>query len=74
MQRIVEWAMVALLKQAPKIPRHIALIMDGNRRFGKKRGISPINSHREGIQSLKRAIRLSQKIGIKEMTIFAFAI
>ncbi len=70
----IERAALAVLSQAPRLPRHIALIMDGNRRFGRARGISAEHSHRAGIQSLRKAIRFSQGLGIREMTVFAFAI
>jgi Undecaprenyl pyrophosphate synthetase (EC 2.5.1.31) len=41
-------------EQADNIPKHIAIIMDGNRRWAKKRNLPPIQGHRAGAETLKK--------------------
>lgn len=55
------------------LPIHIAIIMDGNRRWAKKRNIPSMLGHREGVQALKRITRYSSDIGIKYLTVYAFS-
>ena len=55
------------------IPKHIAIIMDGNGRWAKKRGLARIRGHSEGAKAVKRAVTYSRKIGIKFLTLFAFS-
>ena len=55
------------------IPKHIAIIMDGNGRWAKKRGLARIRGHSEGAKAVKRTVTYSRKIGIKFLTLFAFS-
>jgi len=55
------------------IPQHIAIIMDGNGRWAKKKGLPRSFGHREGIKNLESLVKSAQKIGIKVMTVFAFS-
>lgn len=55
------------------LPKHIAIIMDGNRRWAQNKNLSSIFGHREGVQSLKRITRYSSDIGIKYLTVYAFS-
>ena len=57
-----------------KIPRHIAIIMDGNRRHAKALHKSPIEGHKLGVESLKRCLLICLELGVKVTTLFAFAI
>jgi undecaprenyl diphosphate synthase len=57
----------------PAIPRHIAVIMDGNGRWAKSRGQSRIMGHRKGAESVRRIIRLSGDRGVEYLTLFAFS-
>lgn len=56
-----------------RLPAHIALIMDGNGRWAKKRGQLRTYGHRIGAESLKVIIRHAQKLGIKIISFFAFS-
>ena len=56
-----------------EIPNHIAIIMDGNRRWARENGISISMGHKEGAETLKRITRYANKIGIKYMTVYAFS-
>ena len=55
------------------IPAHIAIIMDGNGRWAKKRGLSRSMGHREGSRVLKKIVEASHKLGVKYLTVFAFS-
>ncbi|MBS0624793.1 MAG: di-trans,poly-cis-decaprenylcistransferase [Verrucomicrobia bacterium] len=63
---------LALLK-VDKIPKHIAIIMDGNRRWAKMRGLSPAKGHWEGAEVLTEIVRAASEIGIKTVTVYAFS-
>ena len=56
-----------------RIPRHIAIIMDGNGRWAKKRGLPRLAGHRPGTENLRRIIRACAEFGIQYLTIFAFS-
>jgi len=56
-----------------KLPKHIAIIMDGNGRWAKERGLQRISGHRAGMQSVKTAVKLSSELGIKVLTLYAFS-
>lgn len=55
------------------IPTHIAIIMDGNRRWAKARNLPVKAGHKEGAETLKKIVRYANKIGIKYMTVYAFS-
>lgn len=55
------------------IPTHIAIIMDGNRRWAKARNLPVKSGHKEGAETLKKVVRYANKIGIKYMTVYAFS-
>src|SRR5574344_1218479 len=55
------------------LPKHIAIIMDGNRRWAKQNGLDTPSGHREGAENLKRISKFANKIGIKHMTVYAFS-
>jgi len=56
-----------------KLPRHVAIIMDGNGRWAKKRGFDRIAGHRKGIQSVRDVVRTSRELGIGWLTLYAFS-
>lgn len=56
-----------------KIPNHIAIIMDGNGRWAKRRGLPRFMGHREGINSVREIVRTCGEIGVKYLTIFVFS-
>ena len=55
------------------IPYHVAIIMDGNGRWAKKRKLPRTAGHHQGIKRIKEIIREAQKIGMRALTIFAFS-
>lgn len=55
------------------IPNHIAIIMDGNRRWAKLKGLPATDGHKEGAKVLEEISRYANKIGIKYMTVYAFS-
>ena len=55
------------------MPKHIAIIMDGNRRWAKQRNMPVKLGHKQGAETLKKIVRYANKIGIKYMTVYAFS-
>ena len=55
------------------IPRHIAIIMDGNGRWAKERGLPRIAGHREGINSVREITKICGEIGVKYLTLYTFS-
>ena len=55
------------------MPEHIAIIMDGNRRWAKEKGLPVALGHKEGAKTLENIVRYAQKIGIKYLTVYAFS-
>jgi len=54
-------------------PKHVAIIMDGNGRWARKRGLPRVAGHRKGVDAVRRIIELSAKLGIQWLTVFAFS-
>jgi undecaprenyl diphosphate synthase len=55
------------------IPRHVAIIMDGNGRWASARGLPRAVGHREGIKAVRQSIEAAMEIGVKYLTLFAFS-
>lgn len=55
------------------IPQHIAIIMDGNRRWAKAKGLPILEGHRQGVKALRRTSEALKDIGVKYLTVFAFS-
>ena len=55
------------------LPKHIAIIMDGNRRWAKKKGLDPKLGHREGAKALENIALYANEIGLKYLTVYAFS-
>jgi len=55
------------------MPEHIAIIMDGNRRWAKQRGKPASFGHKEGAKTLEKIVRYANKIGLKYITVYAFS-
>lgn len=55
------------------LPKHIAIIMDGNRRWAKQKGLPTKLGHKEGAKTLENIVRYANKIGIKYITVYAFS-
>ena len=56
-----------------KVPKHIAIILDGNRRFAKKLGLQPWKGHEFGSRKLEELFNWCIELGIKELTLYAFS-
>ena len=56
-----------------KMPGHVAIIMDGNGRWAKARGLSRIAGHRAGIRPIRLVVETARKLGLKVLTLFAFS-
>ncbi|KAI4240101.1 MAG: hypothetical protein L6R40_005340 [Gallowayella cf. fulva] len=76
----VEWAISQLrellmgaLRQGP-IPKHVAFVMDGNRRFARSHRIETVEGHNLGFEALARVLEVCYKSGVKVVTVYAFSI
>lgn len=56
-----------------KMPKHIAIIMDGNRRWAREKGLDPKQGHREGAKTLEKIVRYANEIGLEYITVYAFS-
>jgi len=56
-----------------KIPRHVAIIMDGNGRWAKQRGLTRLEGHRAGAESVRAIVRACGELGIGYLTLYAFS-
>ena len=56
-----------------KLPKHIAIIMDGNRRWAKEKGLDYRLGHKEGAETLRKIAKYANKIGVKYLTVYAFS-
>ena len=57
-----------------KLPRHIAIIMDGNGRWAKKNSMKRVLGHRKGAEAVRDVVKTCRKIGIKYLTLYAFSV
>jgi len=55
------------------VPKHIAIIMDGNRRWAKENGLPPMMGHWEGAETLSDVLRGAAELGVKTLTVYAFS-
>ena len=58
---------------APQVPRHVAIIMDGNGRWAKKRFLPRFAGHSRGVETVRQAVRYCLRHGIEYLTLFAFS-
>ncbi|MFC0188865.1 isoprenyl transferase [Fictibacillus aquaticus] len=56
-----------------EIPVHLAIIMDGNGRWARKRGLPRIAGHHEGMKTVKKIVKEASRLGIKALTLYAFS-
>ena len=56
------------------LPRHVAVIMDGNGRWARERGLPRVEGHRRGAESVREIVRVSGELGIDYLTLYAFSI
>jgi undecaprenyl diphosphate synthase len=61
-------------QQASKtMPRHVAIIMDGNGRWAERRGLPRAAGHRMGVEAVRRTVRAAMELGVQYLTIFSFS-
>src|SRR5579884_1091725 len=56
-----------------RLPRHVAIIMDGNGRWAERRHLPRIAGHRAGVQAARQVIETSARLGIEALTLYAFS-
>jgi undecaprenyl diphosphate synthase len=57
-----------------RLPRHVAVIMDGNGRWARQRGLPRVEGHRRGVQSVRRTIEECCRLGIEQLTLFCLSV
>ncbi|HET9334961.1 MAG TPA: isoprenyl transferase [Sphingomicrobium sp.] len=60
-------------KDATSVPRHVAIIMDGNGRWASKRGLPRVAGHRAGAEAVRRTLKAAVKAGVQVLTLYAFS-
>lgn len=73
-QSEAEQRLQELLRQCRRLPRHVAIIMDGNGRWALERGLPRVEGHRQGIQSVREVVQVATSVGIPYVTLYAFSI
>ena len=63
----------ALILERGNLPRHIAIIMDGNGRWAKSRGLPRVAGHKEGVNSVREITRACGELGIETLTLYTFS-
>lgn len=66
-------AMTQMANQISTVPAHVAIIMDGNRRWAAQRGLPPAAGHAEGVNALYRTVQAAADLGVKQLTVFGFS-
>ena len=56
-----------------RVPEHIAVIMDGNGRWAKKRALNRLRGHKAGIEAVRETIRCASDAGVRYLTVYAFS-
>lgn len=57
-----------------RVPEHVAIIMDGNGRWARQRGLPRLEGHRRGVEAVRAAIEGSRELGIRYLTLYAFSV
>lgn len=73
---IAERTLVAELEARVKsrpLPRHVAVIMDGNGRWAEARGLPRVDGHREGSEAVRAVTRCARRVGLEALTLYAFS-
>ncbi len=61
-------------ERTARVPRHVAIIMDGNGRWARQRGLPRLKGHEQGAESVRAAIRCCRDAGIEYLTLYAFSV
>ncbi|MEM2192067.1 MAG: polyprenyl diphosphate synthase [Candidatus Hadarchaeales archaeon] len=70
---VYERQLLAEILANGKIPQHVGIILDGNRRFAQKRGLPPVAGHIYGAEKLEEVLEWCREIGIKHVTVYSFS-
>jgi len=62
-----------IIPDAPAVPRHIAVIMDGNGRWAKQRFLPRVAGHQRGVEALRETVKTCRELGVEYLTVFAFS-
>jgi undecaprenyl diphosphate synthase len=62
-----------IIPDTASIPRHIAIIMDGNGRWAKQRFLPRVAGHQRGVEALREVVKACRELGVKHLTVFAFS-
>ncbi|MEN8815846.1 MAG: isoprenyl transferase [Nonlabens sp.] len=65
--------MVLELLDPTKIPKHIAIIMDGNGRWAKKQGLMRVRGHEKGAKAIRQTVEVCGELGVENITLYAFS-
>lgn len=65
--------MSQVAENQPAIPRHIAIVMDGNGRWAQERGLPRSEGHRAGTAAVKRVVEACREFGVRHLTLYAFS-
>ena len=55
------------------VPRHVAIVMDGNRRWARERHLPAIAGHRQGVEAIRRTVRAARDRGVEYVTLYSFS-
>jgi undecaprenyl pyrophosphate synthase len=66
-------AQPAIPEARTDVPRHVAIIMDGNRRWARGRGVSELDGHAAGVEAIREVLRHAVRRGIPVLTLYAFS-
>ena len=64
---------VPRLSRKDRLPRHVAVIMDGNGRWAQRRGLSRIEGHKRGKEAVRKIVEASRELGLSYLTLYAFS-
>ncbi len=70
---MIDQERVNLIKKHGNVPRHVAVIMDGNGRWAKSRGLPRTEGHKEGIESVRAVVEAAGALGVKALTLYTFS-
>src|SRR5450755_3490136 len=68
-----DWALAQAV-DSRRLPAHIAVIMDGNGRWAKKRNLPRVAGHRAGVEPVRSAVETCARMGIQALTLYAFSV
>src|SRR6186713_305343 len=68
------FAFCCMSAPAANVPRHVAIIMDGNGRWATKRGLPRIEGHRRGVETVRTTTFAARDLGVRMLTLYAFSI